>query len=281
MIEVCGQCGGNLKIDDKGYKCTCCGVRYESLEELHPERRSYQNNFDPYKTSGKTAYQSAVPTAYSNVEQHDNGVDVFDNNIKAVLEISWTDEKSLHSGSGFLVSREGYAITNTHVVTYEDGRSCGRVNVKICGQGVKADVISLGDNLHGSGNGVDLALIKLSQVPSDAVTVTFEDFNNVRNGERVFVIGNSLGYGTCITSGIVSDRSRTVDGERLLMTDCAVNGGNSGGPVFNEGGRVIGAIVSGISGAEGMNFAIPADTVINFMKENYMSPAQYSVATCF
>jgi serine protease Do len=133
--------------------------------------------------------------------------------------------------------------------------------------------------MHGHGDGVDLALIKLSRVPQGAVRVTFENFNRVRNGERVFAIGNSLGFGTCITSGIVSDRSRVVDGETLLMTDCAVNSGNSGGPIFNEEGRVIGAIVSGISGAEGMNFAIPASTVVDFLKANYMSPSQYSVVS--
>ena len=156
MLEICRQCGGDLKAEATGYKCTCCGSRYESLEELYPERRAYQN--DPP--------QSAMKSKYANLEQYDNGVDVFDNNVKAVLEITWSDERYLHSGSGFLVSCDGYAITNTHVVTYEDGRSCERVNVKICDQNVKADVIKLGDNLHGSGNGVDLALIKLNQIPT-------------------------------------------------------------------------------------------------------------------
>lgn len=279
MLETCRQCGGDLKEVENGYKCTCCGVKYASLDELHPEVKSQRNNYDHYQKSGVAG--SAPKSEYQGLEQYDHGVDVFDTNIQAVLEITWSDERYTHSGSGFLVSHDGYAITNTHVVTYEDGRSCEKVNVKICGQSVKANVIKLGDNLHGSGDGIDLALIKLSQVPQGAITVTFEDFNNVRNGERVFVIGNSLGYGTCITSGIVSDRSRMVDGERLLMTDCAVNGGNSGGPIFNEKGRVIGAIVSGISGAEGMNFAIPADSVIKFMQDNYMSPEQYKVATAF
>jgi S1-C subfamily serine protease len=270
MLEICIQCGGDIREDGNGYKCTCCGMKYASLDELRPQKTSYEK-------APKMGNPGASYGAAYEVEQYDHGVDVFDMNVQAVLEITWTDERYVHSGSGFLVSRDGYAITNTHVVTYEDGRSCGRVNVKICGQNVKADVIKLGDNLHGSGNGVDLALIKLSQIPQGAVTVTFDNFERVRNGERVFVIGNSLGYGTCITSGIVSDRSRIVDGERLLMTDCAVNSGNSGGPIFNEMGRVIGAIVSGISGAEGMNFAIPADTVIKFMKDNYMSPNQYNV----
>ena len=114
MLEICRQCGGDLRMEATGYKCTCCGVRYESLEELHPERRNYQSN----------PSQAAMKSKYANLEQYDNGVDVFDNNVKAVLEITWSDERYLRSGSGFLVSRDGYAITNTHVVTYEDGRSC-------------------------------------------------------------------------------------------------------------------------------------------------------------
>jgi S1-C subfamily serine protease len=70
-----------------------------------------------------------------------------------------------------------------------------------------------------------------------------------------------------MTSGIVSDKLRNVNGKNLLMTDCAVNGGNSGGPMFNSSGKVIAVIVSGITGAEGMNFAIPSDKVLNFISE--------------
>jgi S1-C subfamily serine protease len=274
MFEMCRQCGGDLRPDGFGFKCPSCGVTYANLDELHPERKAYQN---PYQNTQRVYGNSAQN--YGALEQFDHGVDVFDTNIKAVLEITWSDEKCIHSGSVFLVSADGYAITNTHVVTHETGLSCERVNVKVCGENITADVIKLGDNMHGHGDGVDLALIKLSRVPQGAVRVTFENFNRVRNGERVFAIGNSLGFGTCITSGIVSDRSRVVDGETLLMTDCAVNSGNSGGPIFNEEGRVIGAIVSGISGAEGMNFAIPASTVVDFLKANYMSPSQYSVVS--
>ena len=138
----------------------------------------------------------------------------------------------------------------------------------MCGENTEASVIKLGDCNHGSGNGIDLALIKLERVPSSAKVVKFENFDNVKNGERIFVIGNSLGHGTCITSGIVSDKLRNVNGRMRLMTDCAVNGGNSGGPIFNEKGLVIGAVVSGITAAEGMNFAIPANEVIKFIKNN-------------
>lgn len=173
----------------------------------------------------------------------------------------------MFSGSGFLISRDGYCITNAHVVTSEDGRSCGTVNVKMAGEKVSAKVLVLGDKNHGLGRGVDLALIKLDRVPRGAKPLEFEDFGNVRIGESVYVIGNSLGYGTCISSGIVSDKERNVSGKSLLMTDCAVNAGNSGGPIFNQKGRVIGAIVSGITSAEGMNFAIPSATIRAFLQE--------------
>ncbi|MBR2381234.1 MAG: trypsin-like peptidase domain-containing protein [Clostridia bacterium] len=210
----------------------------------------------------------AEPPKVEEVEvetKSNQGVNVFEDNINGVLEITWQDEKYLHSGSGFLIDIDGYAITNTHVVTHEDGRSCESVNVRLCGETIRADVVKLGDNRHGHGNGVDLALVKLSRVPGNAKVVEIEDFENVKIGEQVFVIGNSLGLGTCITSGIVSDKLRNVNGRMLMMTDCAVNGGNSGGPIFNAQGRVIGAIVSGIDAAEGMNFAIPADVVKGFI----------------
>ena len=99
------------------------------------------------------------------------------------------------------------------------------------------------------------------------MVVGIDDFSRVRIGESIYVVGNSLGHGTCITSGIVSDRKRMVDGQMLMMTDSAVNGGNSGGPVFNTAGNVIGLIVSGIDNAEGMNFAIPSDDVLDFVRQ--------------
>lgn len=243
--KVCG--GGCVEIGNKSYQCDCCGSTFT------------EEDFAP-------ALKSAV-TPLS-----DNGAGVYEKCINGVLEIRWSDTKYTHSGSGFLITSDGYCITNTHVVTSEEGLSCGNVSVKINGESLSAQVLALGDNMHGSGNGVDLALIKLSRLPHEAKVLEFENFENVRIGESVYVIGNSLGYGTCITSGIVSDKARNVNGKILLMTDCAVNGGNSGGPIFNDKGRVIGAIVSGITGAEGMNFAIPSNTVIQFLHKCGKNP---------
>ncbi len=245
-MKKCKLCGGNcLSIGNGKYQCDCC-----------------DNIFSEEDFEVKTSKKNVVAPL------SDNGTNVFEQNISGVLEIRWRCEQGICSGSGFLITPNGFCITNTHVVTSEDGNSCGSVSVKIKDETLTAKVVALGDNKHGSGNGVDLALIKLDKVPFGAKCLEFENFANVRIGETVYVIGNSLGYGTCITSGIVSDKARNVNGKTLLMTDCAVNGGNSGGPIFNGKGRVIGVIVSGITGAEGMNFAIPSSTVMEFIRKN-------------
>ena len=241
----CEMCGGTcIELGNGRYQCECCGSVLED-------------------TAARQTASGASVKAASSV----SGADIYEKNIGGVLEITWRADNVLHSGSGFLVTRDGYCVTNTHVVTSENGKSCGTVTAKIKGEAFSASVVALGDKKHGDGPGVDLALIKLSRVPADARVLEFENFNNVRIGEPVFVIGNSLGYGTCITSGIVSDKERNVNGKILLMTDCAVNGGNSGGPIFNQRGHVIGAIVSGITNAEGMNFAIPSGTIEAFLRQ--------------
>ena len=252
MAYKCLACGAPLSEVGGRLECDFCGSSFA------------KSDFAPATPKGATAP----------VQKSNTGADVFDQNIGGILEIRWQDEKYVHSGSGFLINSEGYAITNTHVVTHEDGRSCGTVSVKINGENLTASVVALGDNKHGLGSGIDLAIIKLNRVPFNAKILQFEDFNNVRIGQQVYVVGNSLGYGTCITSGIVSDKARNVNGKMLLMTDCAVNGGNSGGPIFNDKGLVIGAIVSGIDNAEGMNFAIPSSAVIEFIRR-YRISASY------
>lgn len=242
-MSRCPTCGGELITFGSSHRyCTFCGNSY----------------------GADAASSQAQPVSNAQKKSFDTGANVFESNINSVLEIQWTDGRYTHSGSGFVISPDGYAITNTHVVTAESGASCGTVNVHFGGQTAKADVLQLGDSEHGLGRGIDLALIKIKGT-GNLKTTRFADFDQVRIGEQVFVIGNSLGHGTCITSGIVSDKRRDVDGKPLLMTDCAINGGNSGGPMFNAAGEVIAVIVSGITGAEGMNFAIPVDDVMDFI----------------
>ena len=252
MAVKCVQCGGPCSdIGGGEYECQFCGATF-SKAELNP-----------------AFAKQATPVASA----ADSGADVFDKNISGVLEISAVGKKSSWSGSGYLFSNSGYAITNAHVAADDvDGRPAQKMAVRVCNQTVPATVVALADDKAGSGSGVDLAIIKLAQMPMGARALTLEEPDKLRNGESVFVIGNSLGQGTCITSGIISDKARRSDGLDYIMTDCAVNGGNSGGPIFNQSGNVIGTITlqgrtrTGAD-AEGMNYAIPIKTVKAFIEQ--------------
>lgn len=251
MQIKCPNCGGSCRELANGkYKCEFCCATF-GKEELIPAVK-----------------KQSIPE----MKNADSGVDVFDKNINGILEIMAAGKNSAWAGSGYLISQKGFAITNAHVAADEDGQPCRKMVVRICNQEIPTTVVALADDKGGRGDGVDLAIIKLSKMPSEAISLVFEDFSNVRNGEKVFVIGNSLGDGTCITSGIVSDKRRTLSGKELLMTDCAINGGNSGGPIFNEKGLVIGTICSSRikadgSDTKGMNYAVPADIVRQFIDQ--------------
>ncbi|MGM9609415.1 MAG: S1C family serine protease [Eubacteriales bacterium] len=244
MDYKCLLCGGaTQRVGADAYRCLYCGKTFSA------------SDFAPSPKSLVTQKAAAI----------NGGADIYEKCIGGVLEIKSIFDDCASAGSGLLISGDGYAITNTHVVT-NNALPAKKVTAKIAGETVAARIVALGDKQGGSGSGVDLALLKLERVPRGATVIQLGDFEKVRIGEPVFVIGNSLGCGTCITSGIVSDKLRNVEGHNLMMTDCAVNPGNSGGPIFNTAGTAIGVIVSGIDSAEGMNFAIPASTVEAFLQ---------------
>lgn len=245
----CKNCGGICNSIGGGkYQCDCCGYTF-SADEI----------------------ASVKPVSNRQVQL--SGADIYEKNINGILEISCRGQNCAWSGSGYLVSNTGYAITNVHVAANSDGTPCRDINVKVCGVNVPASVVALADNMAGLGSGIDLAIIRLQKLPYGVKRLDLENFDNIRNGECVYVIGNSLGEGTCITRGIVSDKCRTVNGKQMLMTDCAVNGGNSGGPIFNDKGKVIGTITwqgraRDGGDAEGMNYAIPSNVVMDFLYRN-------------
>lgn len=247
MKYLCKNCGGELKATGDGVlQCIFCKNEYT------------EQDFVQQQSSVKE------PPIFENNSK--NGSKIYNKNINGVLEINCIlGNNKVSAGSGFLLSKEsGLAITNSHVVT-NNGKPVKDIVVKIADKVVNAQVLVHCNNKSELGKGVDLALIELESVPKNAVEIRLEDFDKVENGEDVFVIGNSLGEGSCITRGIVSDKLRNVNGDMLLMTDCPTNPGNSGGPIFNSDGLAIGVIVSGIPSAKGMNFAIPSFTILEFL----------------
>ena len=156
-------------------------------------------------------------------------------------------------GSGFVIDEDGYIVTNNHVI--ED-----------------ADLIEVsfpnGDNysaeLVGRDPATDIALLKID-AGKDLPFVPFGDDTKTRVGDWVIAIGNPFGYNGSVAAGIVSARSRNINAgsyDDFIQTDVAINKGNSGGPLFNMTGEVVGvntAILSPTGGSVGISFSVPAD----------------------
>jgi len=195
-----------------------------------------------------------------------SGEAVFEKMDKSVVEIYATEAKQTAYSSGFIVSSKGFVLTNAHAITNNRGEPYQKIVVQYKGEAYDAQIVAFGKPADGKHDNLDLALLFIPGL-NDASAVDFGQDNSYRNGNKVYLIGNSLGNGTCITSGIISDATRAMPGLSYpyIMTDAAANHGNSGGPLVNENGEVIGVLVAGVQNAEGMNYAIPVDMAKEFL----------------
>src|SRR6266478_6583474 len=158
-------------------------------------------------------------------------------------------------GSGFIVDTSGIVVTNNHVIADAD-----EINVIMNdGTKIKAELIGVDKK-------TDLAVLKFKPV-KPLVAVKFGDSDKLRLGEWVIAIGNPFSLGGTVTAGIVSARNRDINSgpyDSYIQTDAAINRGNSGGPLFNLDGEVIGVntlIISPSGGSIGIGFAVPSKTV--------------------
>jgi serine protease Do len=163
-------------------------------------------------------------------------------------------------GSGFIISADGYILTNAHVVEGAD-----EINVKLTDKReLKAKVI-------GADKRTDIALIKVDAAGLPAVR--FGDATKLKVGEWVLAIGSPFGFENTVTAGIVSAKGRSLPQENFvpfIQTDVAINPGNSGGPLFNMRGEVVGInsqIYSRTGGFMGLSFAIPSDVALDVQKQ--------------
>ena len=159
-------------------------------------------------------------------------------------------------GSGFIIDTSGVVVTNNHVIADAD-----EINV-ILNDGTK-----LPATLIGKDSKADLALLRV-KTDHPLKAVKFGDSDKLRLGEWVIAIGNPFSLGGTVTAGIVSARNRDINSgpyDNYIQTDAAINRGNSGGPLFNLDGEVIGintAIISPSGGSIGIGFAVPSDTAM-------------------
>lgn len=162
--------------------------------------------------------------------------------------------KGPNIGSGAIISADGYIVTNYHVI---DGAS--KIVVRL------QDRREFSAKLVGSDPGTDLALLKVDAV--DLPFLTFGDSNQIKVGEWVLAIGSPFGFENTVTVGVISATGRSLGSERyvpFIQTDAAVNPGNSGGPLLNTSGDMIGInsqIISQSGDYSGISFAIPVSIV--------------------
>lgn len=165
-------------------------------------------------------------------------------------------------GSGFVLSSDGYILTNHHVIKDAD-----EIIVRF------SDRTELVAELLGSDERSDVALLKVNAEGMNLKAVKLGDSNDLKVGEWVLAIGSPFGFDYSATAGIVSALGRSLPSDSyvpFIQTDVAINPGNSGGPLFNLDGEVIGInsqIYSRTGGFMGVSFAIPVDTVMNVVEQ--------------
>lgn len=157
--------------------------------------------------------------------------------------------------TGFIIASDGYVVTNAHVLksaTYANAVTSER-DIK------KMELIDYNNDL-------DLALLKIDGIYP---YLEFEDINNVEIGEKVIAIGNPLGLSFSVSEGIVSGKNRKGPNDltAYIQTDAALNPGNSGGPLINTNGKVIGINNFKIVGGESLGFALQSDYVVNYIND--------------
>lgn len=173
--------------------------------------------------------------------------------------------QSSDEGSGVIYSKDGYIITNYHVISIaQENKSTGKISVYLSSnpeEAIEAKIVGYDEDY-------DLAVIKIEKDGLEAIS--FADSNDISVGDMAVAIGNpgGLDYMSSVSSGIISGLNRTIQLEgttqmKLIQTDAAINPGNSGGALVNSSGELIGINSSKISSEEyeGMGFAIPSNTV--------------------
>ncbi len=199
-------------------------VNISTAKTISPQKRMQR----PPNSMGQDPFEDFFNRFFDNIPQH--------------------SYKQRSLGSGFIISNEGFILTNNHVVAGAD-----EIKVKLSdGREFKAVV-------KGTDEKLDLAVLKVD-VKGKLPVAQLGDSDAIQVGEWVMAIGNPFGLNQTVTAGIVSATGRVIGSgpyDDFIQTDASINPGNSGGPLFNAQGRVIGINTAIVAGGQGIGFAIP------------------------
>lgn len=206
-----------------------------------------------------------IITAFSARAQQ-SFADLAEKSINSVVNISTMaktndnyneeNDNTITLGSGFIIDKEGYIVTNNHVIDRAE-----KIYITLNNeQNYEAFLV-------GKDEKTDVALIKIDP-KTELQPVTFGNSDEIRVGDWILAIGNPFGLGSSVTSGIISAKSRDIDSgsyNDFIQTDAPINQGNSGGPMFNMNGEVIGmntSIFSTTGNSMGISFATPSNIIV-------------------
>jgi S1-C subfamily serine protease len=245
---LAAACGGG---DDGGKTSAARETQTTKVEVIQSTPKAAAQGFDP-----RTIYKTEAPGVVTLVSLDGNGGNLFGRSREAL-------------GSGFVVDDRGYIATNAHVVTSDSGRKANKVFAEF------ADGNRLPASIVGTDPDADVALVKVdpSQLRGPSakiVPLPIGSTGGLEVGDPVVAIGSPFGEEQSLSVGVVSALNRDIESltdfgiGNAIQTDAAINHGNSGGPLLDSGGNVIGMnaqIRSTGGGGEGVGFAIPAETV--------------------
>ena len=273
LVLCCALVGGGAGVGGAAAYSALAG-------EPKGETTIYRNEVDPTAVTIKQA-DGLIPMSLSEISAAytDSCVCI---SVTAVTQQGWYQYESAGAGSGFIISEDGYIVTNYHVI---DGATSIKVTLNN-GDTYDAKLVG-GEELN------DVAVLKIDGV-SGLKPVVLGDSGDLVVGEQVCTIGNALGtLSFSQTSGHVSSTGRSItmsDGtvmNNMIQTDCTINSGNSGGPLFDSYGRVVGITSAKLSNngqssqatIEGIGFAIPINDVIgiitDYMQYGYVTGRPY------
>ncbi len=247
------------------YKCPSCDAELSAYDKFLKTRKdttpivsqpeATEEAFSPHPKT------STDRTAIVNI-----AADVYHRAINSTLALVAKMDDGSMCGTGTMVSEKGYFITNAHVVSElaENRKTVLNFSDEVYGESGEHSYRFAADLVYVNPL-IDLALLK-TDPNKELVPVTFS-MHEVFPGEAVYAIGNSKGEGLCIVEGIISDVHRKIGNIDAIMISAPVTHGNSGGPVFDSDGKLIGIVQSGRNDVSSMNYVIPVETILDFLQE--------------
>ena len=224
----------------------------DDLQELRTDTQTKLNELTINLIQTKeTLEESQEELTFLKASAGDDFSGIVEDAIKSVVTIR-TD---ISQGTGFIINQQGYIVTNAHILV--GGREVNAITSEQ--ENIKAEFI-------GYDGEFDIALLKIQ---GNYEEIKIADSNNIQIGEKVIAIGNPLGLQFSVSEGIVSAVQREGPGEleAYIQTDAALNPGNSGGPLINKKGKVIGINNFKIGGGESLGFALESNHIKNTVNE--------------